>query len=1221
VHRFQIILLLLTGLPLAAKNNSTPFPAKTAIVFWDFESSHPGTSVGKAIPTEANLVAPNYPTFPKQNTSLTLDGKSSWKLCESDLIDKTSLRFTNGDSLTIETWVQLDSLRDGAFTYLVGKGRHRSVAFRTDNQNWALRLKGVREIALPTFLFRTSGTQSEYHRWTASKGFPNDGNWHHLALSYTFGKPNSIVAFVDGIKITSGSWDLGGPTTTPPVTGSDDIIIGTGNGGSPSNSLIGSLDNIALYREIIPEKVLLARYQHRPTPPPSEHIPTDSVLVEICTTGIPSGKAWPKKDPPATESFTRSHFAFPAIPFHYVGTGVRGDRKTPFLLRTSAEISLPAGTHRFLLRGRNSARLIIDGRPILQTGFTPPSEGALGYTTDQDNFINPGDPNFRFVTPGNEEAITSFTSPGGEHLISMQQLIGSSGNRPEPGEFITAISLEGSNDWQLLTPASEKLPYTDDAYPEFEKSHQAWVTRINQRRRIAARNEHAPYWAKRRQITQQYLAQSRSVKIPNPSKNLPAQNPIDHFLNARIASISSQINDHQPGQIDFHRQIFPILENKCFSCHRGRKSKGNLDLSTPGNALEGGEFEGPAITPGSLEHSALIHRITTEDSDDKMPPKGDPVTANEIALLKKWIHQGARWPEFDVNRIHLTPLTDELTFLRRLSLDTIGVPPTLAEINTFLEDPSPDKRARAIDRLLADHRWADKWMGYWQDILAENPNILNPTLNNTGPFRWWIYESLLDDKPVDLMVTELIRMEGSERLGGPAGFGVASQNDVPMAARGLVVSSAFLGIEMKCARCHDSPSHSSVQKDLFQLGALLAGKPLTVPRTSSVDLAHLSKGGRKPLIEVTLPPGSKVAPAWPFSDIIQVESAHQVAQKPSDPRDLLAALITAPQNERFAQVIANRIWEQLMGRGLVAQSGDWEKSEPSHPELLRWLGRELLRGNYSLKHLARLIFNSHAYQRATDDTLAETSPLFTSPAPRRLSAEQIVDSLFHATGKPFRTEAMNIDVDGKRPLKNTLDLGQPRRSWMLSSLSNERDRLSLTLPRIQAISDVLSAFGWDPVRQSVINKRPSEPTALQPAIISNGTMGIWLTRLSDDHALNRLALQNQTPGQLLDQVFLRLLTRYPTSSERELYIGQIEPGFETRFKFFQFHEPKNKIRPPRYVSWYNHLDPIADEIRRQEIKAARDGDPPSGSLDDDWRRRFEDLIWALVNSPEMIYTR
>jgi hypothetical protein len=1206
-----------------AQNDSDPLPDIQPIVAWDFDTSHPGSPVGNAPLRPSSLVAPEYPTFPESNTSVSLTGSNSaWKVREADLPDPYALRFTNGDTLTIELWIRPDSLANGAFTYLIGKGRNQNKSFTPENQNWALRLKGDAGLAHPTFLFRSAGPKGNYHRWTASEGLPVDGDWHHLALTYSFGKPDSLITYLDGSPTQKGTWDMGGKTTAPPVSDADDLMIGTGNGGGANNSLNGSLDNIALYRETLPEPLLTTRYQH--VAPPSaidpEKVPADTVLYTICEDRVPSGKAWPKTDPPASESFTRPHFALPILPFRYVATGVRGDRKLPFLLRGTSKITLPAGTHRFLLRGRNSARLVIDGKKIIQTGFTPPSEGALGYTKDQDDFLNPGDPGFRFVTPGNEEGLGTFTSSGGQHLISMQQLIGSGGNRPEPGEFIVAISPEGSRDWHLLTPTDSPISYTDETFPSFQKDHQIWVTKTNRERRQTAFKKHAPYWKKRRRQAQAYLGKKDSLPVPQPTKNLPVQNEIDHFLNARISKTSSQIKDLLPGQIHFHRQIKPILESKCYSCHQGTKTKGDLDLSTLASALEGGEFDGPALTPGDPEKSVLFHRITTTDEEELMPPKGDPVTPAEQALLKQWITEGATWPELDVDRIHLTELTDDLTFLRRVSLDTIGVPPTLAEIAHFTSNESPDRRAQEIDRLLTDARWADNWMGYWQDILAENPNILNPTLNNTGPFRFWLHESLLDDKPLDLMVTELIRLQGSEKLGGPAGFAVASQNDVPMAAKGLVISSAFLGVEMKCARCHDAPSHKSLQKDLFELAALLKREPVIVPKTSSVDLDHLAKGGRKPLIEVTLPPGSSVAPAWPFEKFIDSDLGYQIAEKPSDTRDLLAALITAPQNERFAQVMANRLWQQIMGRGLVVAPEDWEKSTPTHPQLLQWLGRELIRSGYDMKHLARLILNSHAYQRAIDSQLRETSPLFTSPAPRRLRAEQIVDSLFHAVGKPFHTEEMNIDIDGRRPLSNTLNLGQPRRAWMLASLSNERDRLSLTLPRVQAVSDVLSAFGWTASRQSTTSSRNTDPAALQPAILANGTMSIWLTRLSEDHALTHLALEDQSVDSLLDRLFLRLLTRKPTTEEKQLYLAHLAPGYETRRTSKTAPPATTKTRPPQYVSWYNHLDPVADDVRRQQIIATRAGDPATPRLTPAWRERLEDLIWSLVNSPEWIYS-
>jgi hypothetical protein len=511
-------------------------------------------------------------------------------------------------------------------------------------------------------------------------------------------------------------------------------------------------------------------------------------------------------------------------------------------------------------------------------------------------------------------------------------------------------------------------------------------------------------------------------------------------------------------------------------------------------------------------------------------------------------------------------------------------------------------------------------MGYWQDVLAENPNILNPTLNNSGPFRWWIHESLLDNKPMDLFVTELLRLEGSERFGGPAGFGVATQNDVPMAAKGIIVSTAFLGVEMKCARCHDSPSNKSTQEDLFQLAAMLGTQPIKVPESSSVPMDRFHELDRKPLIQVTLQPGTTVAPVWPFSEFCD-EEAVSLAEDADNPRDVLAALITAPANERFAQVVANRVWARLMGRGIVANLSDWEKSKPSHPEFLRWLGRELVRSGYNLKHVARAILNSHAYQRATDTKLKSPSPLFTAPAPRRLQAEQIVDSLFATTGKPFRTEEVSLDIDCARDIKNSLTLGQPYRSWMLTSTSNERDRPSLALPRIQAVTDVLQAFGWRGARQAPISVRDADPNTLQPAILSNGTMGKWLTVLSDDHGVTPLAIDAESPKGLIDQLFLKLLTRHPSAEELQVYTEAITPGFESRVI------PKSEIKNqksgsrtrPKYVSWSNHLDPEATLVRQAQEANARRGDPPTQRLTEAWRSRMEDVLWSLLNAPECVF--
>jgi hypothetical protein len=272
-------------------------------------------------------------------------------------------------------------------------------------------------------------------------------------------------------------------------------------------------------------------------------------------------------------------------------------------------------------------------------------------------------------------------------------------------------------------------------------------------------------------------------------------------------------------------------------------------------------------------------------------------------------------------------LASDTDFVRRLSLDVRGIIPRSAEIETFLADTRPDRRERLIDAMLADPRWADHWVGYWQDVLAENPNLANPSLNNTGPFRYWIHESFLDDKPIDRFATEAVLMQGSTYGGGPGGFALATENDVPFAAKAHVLGRAFLAMEMNCARCHDAPNHRFIQKDLFSLAAMLARGPQKVPLTSSIP------GGAERLarlaVQVTREPGTEVPPAWPFADVVADAGPAVQLRSPADTREQLAALITSPDNDRFARVVINRLWARYLGRGLVADADDWESESPT----------------------------------------------------------------------------------------------------------------------------------------------------------------------------------------------------------------------------------------------------------------------------------------------------
>jgi hypothetical protein len=1224
-HRYLAPLAGLLVIPLTAiaQNDAPPVPEAPAAA-WSFTATgEPGVPKSAAKFLEPGPRTPTHPAFPASNTAMAFTAATPRITVRESDLPNAGLRFGANDSITLEAWVKVADLKDGSYAYLVGKGRNRKPGLPEQNQNYALRLKGGKGEALVSFLFASepaAGKASDWHRWTSRTGF-TPGGWHHVAVAYTFGKPGSLRGYVDGVAV-KGTWDMGGATTRAPVSDADDLTLGTGNGGGTGNSFRGWLDEVTVWRAALPDDVLRNRYQFVPPPPVVNRadLPPGEVLVQLCEEGLPDRNAWPDAPPRPTESYREDAFGFFEVPHRYVDTGVRGDRANPYLFRAAAAVTLPAGRHRVLLRGRGSARLYFDGKLLLSTPFPPTDSSGHGSIAKPESYLDLG-PDFRFAPPGNREAWAYFEAKGGEHLVVLETIVGNylgkNRRRPELGETVVAVSHEGSETWQLLSPGSRSVPYTDAGWAAYEAERRAHLDRVNAAARQRKRKEHDAYWAKRRTAARDWLAATPDEKVPELPKGFPANNAIDHFLAARIARVKEQAGA-TAGAIDFYKQVQPLLEAKCYGCHTGGKAKGGLRLDDRAAALAGGESDGPAVVPGKPADSALLARVRAADGS-AMPPKGEKLTAEQVRMIETWVKEGARWPDLDAGHTTLTPPTDDLTFLRRVTLDTVGVVPTPEEVRAFLADPPPDRRARAIDRLLADPRWADHWMGYWQDVLAENPNIINPTLNNTGPFRWWLYESFRDNKPADLFVTELLRMRGSARYGGPAGFGVATQNDVPMAMKGTVVAAAFLGVEMKCARCHDAPAHASTQRDLFQLAAMLAAKPQTVPATSSVPLDKIHEGGRKPLISVTLKPGTVVEAKWPFADFAPEELGGTLAEYPDDPRDRLAALVTAPRNERFAQVIANRVWKRLMGRGIVEPAEDWERGKPSHPELLRWLGRELVRGGYDLQHVSRLILNSHAYQRAADPALKETPVLFTAPARRRLTAEQVVDSLFAATGAPFRVGEVSLDVDGIREQGSSISLGVPRRAWMLASTSNERDRPSLALPRIQVVADVLQAFGWRGSRQDPTSVRDTDPNVLQPAILQNGTVGVWLTRLSDDHGVTQLALDAKSVEALLDELYLKLLTRKPTAEERAAYIAHLQYGFDTRHRT-PAAKPAGPRSPVPYVSWSNHLHPDANTIKIRQEEAARRGDPPTDRLDPDWRSRLEDVLWAVVNSSEFVFT-
>lgn len=1213
------------------------------VVKWDFgvEESTPLKAEGGVHRDVPGPRPPEFPDFEETNLAVKLDGRGARYEFADPGADR-NLDFTNGDAITIEAWVKVEDLRSGENQYVIGKGRTGAPRFARDNQNWALRIRGVGGKACVSFLFATppaagvADRDAHWHRWTTRVGFDPKTGWHHIAAAYRFGQPDSVRGFIDGAR-QEGEWDMGGPTEAAPVVDDDAVWIGSAQGGAPSNSFRGTIDSVAVYREVIPSADMQEKFNRKggsilayaspETLSELGPLPADRVLVTFHEAAhahnrwLNEGEAFP----PETTRWLASEFLLPRLPLRYDAWGIRESWKPPVLVRLAADVALPPGKNTFLLRARGLTRLWVDGRVVARTTQV---QGSPSGEEPVPPVAKPLLPGMRLLKHRMQEQVVEVEiEPSEQHRIVVETMAGSTGNRVETDELIVARQSDDGQMYYLLQPHGANLPptpLTDDAIGPALASVEASLANFDDNARHTAAASRDAFWQRRHDAARAWAAQHPAPPVPTSSEPI---HPIDAFLAAKIeraktvaSQTSAELADH------FHSKVLPILRTNCFRCH-GDKDQGGLKLNSRELALKGGDSGLPAVAAGKPGESELLARVTSSDESSRMPPSDKGLSSEQIATLERWIKDGAPWPAAPLKpeQTALAPIVDDSALLRRMYLDTVGVPPTPVEVREYLADKDPAKRTRVVERLLGDERWADHWMGYWQDILAENPTLINATLNSTGPFRWFLYESLRDDKPLDRIVTELMMLRGSQHEGGSAGFGMAAQNDAPMASKAHIIATAFMGIEMQCARCHDSPYHSTKQRDLFSLAAMMSRKSIVVPKTSSVSPAFFESKAREPLIQVTLKPGESLKPDWPFAEVTGVSESDltpDLVEDPKDSREQFAALVTAPQNRRFSQVVVNRIWRRLIGAGIVEPAHDWEGRQASHPELLQWLASEFSTHDYSVKHVMRLIMTSQLYGRAPVGWNLTAEPeyrFFNAPERRRMTAEQIVDSFAVAAGRGIDAEVLTLDPDGRRPASNRNTYGKPRRAWMFVSLSNERDRPSLTLPRAAVVAEVLETFGWTAARQSPRNDREASASVLQPGAVANSTLSLWLTRAAYESPLADLAVEATDPAGLVDEIFLRFLSRTPTTKEAEPIVAALREGFADRLVPASQRKPPAPYERLPQVTWSNHLRSEANVIQQEWERRMRVGPPVDPRLRAPWREAYEDAIWSVVNLREFVW--
>lgn len=468
---------------------------------------------------------------------------------------------------------------------------------------------------------------------------------------------------------------------------------------------------------------------------------------------------------------------------------------------------------------------------------------------------------------------------------------------------------------------------------------------------------------------------------------------------------------------DFAHTIAPLLMKHCAECHAGDQKSGGLSLNTRELMLEGGE-NGAVVDLASPTTSRLLE-VVTSDGDDRMPPEGPGLSADEVARLRTWLLSGAPWddgmqlkqPAYDPpllpRRPDLPPATqgrthaidrlldaertkqalpllapaDDNTFARRVSLDLVGLLPTDEQLNEFLNDRAADRRDRYISRLLSsDIAYAEHWLTFWNDLLRNDYGGTGFITGGRKQVSKWLYESLVTNRPYHQMAKELIAPPTDESRGFIDGIrwrGEVSAGQTVEIQFAQSVAQSFLGINMKCASCHDSFIDRWKLEEAYGLAAIYASKALEIHRCD------------KPI-------GRQASPSWLFPELGQIDANAAPAERLKQ----LADLMTNPNNGRFTRTIVNRLWQRMMGRGIVHPL-DAMQTPPWNEDLLDYLAVDFAEHHYDLKHTLKLIATSHAYQSVAETVRAngeETKYVYSGPRAKRLTAEQFVDAVWQLTG-------------------------------------------------------------------------------------------------------------------------------------------------------------------------------------------------------------------------------
>jgi len=465
-------------------------------------------------------------------------------------------------------------------------------------------------------------------------------------------------------------------------------------------------------------------------------------------------------------------------------------------------------------------------------------------------------------------------------------------------------------------------------------------------------------------------------------------------------------------------------------------------------------------------------------------------------------------------RIAPSDLCDDETFLRRVTLDLVARPPTVEEYNAFMADDSSDKRARKIDELIATNDFADYQAALWGEqlrIMGGNYAPQATVIKAAHAFATWIRDEFRASRPLDEFVAEMVAASGPNLSHGPANLYTMLVHKPRPEPKMLAAdfSQAFLGVQIQCAECHNHPFDRWTMNDYYGFVSFFTGvqwKPGIEPREKRIYWNTKAN-------QVPHPVDGRVRPAKTLGAVepVGVEG---------DPRPALAAWLTAPDNEIFSRNLANRIWAQFLGQGVVEPVDDMRVSNPPvNAPLMDALSQRLVELKFDLRSFVRDICNSRVYQLSVTPTPSNAGDTrqFSHAHLRRLRADVLLDSVVAVTGVP-------------RQLPNWPAGTKAIEYYIRSSGGTSAGN-----------GDVfLDSFGRSSRGTICACETKSNPTLTQAMHLVVGDT--VRDRLAKGGVVKQLVETLSTPEEIVTALFIRTLSRRPTVEELAGFVEMAAGG-------------------------------------------------------------------------------